>query len=87
MGDRIQVQLTATHPFETKEIAGFIYRLGESDSIALGNKTLSVSPGDEYVIQPLPFHEFGTEAVGSFSVVFVDENRQFLAKKNLTIVS
>ena len=83
--DSIWMQLTSTHPFEGKEINGHIYRLGESDSLSLGDKVLSVEPGDTYVIQALPFHEFGYEAVGNFSIVFVDEKQQLLARKTLVI--
>lgn len=86
VGDSIWVQLTSTHPFEEKEINGHIYRLGESDSLSLGDKVLPIEPGDTYVIQALPFHEFGYEAEGRFSIVFVDEKQQFLARKKLTIV-
>ena len=85
VGQQLYVQLAADEPFEAQQVVGNILKLTEKDTVSLGSRTITLEPGQQSFVQTLPFHEFGSEAAGTFLISFVDENGQLIAEKNLTI--
>ncbi|WPP48413.1 hypothetical protein [Catalinimonas niigatensis] len=85
LGERVYVSLESNSSFETKRINGNIYRLTEDMKIPLSNKYFDLEEGDTFISQSIPFHEFGQEAIGTFSIEFTDENDQVIAKRELII--
>ena len=86
IGDSVFVQLSANLPFDAREITGRIMRLTDEDSkIELGVRKFNIEPGMSHLTQNLPFHSFGLQALGTFSIEFSDENNQLLTKRTLTI--
>ena len=87
IGQEIYVRFEFGDAFEGKEINGKICRITESDTIVLGDKKFELKPEDHYIIQDLPFHEFGMEALGNFIIRFEDGQEHLIAEKKLSIVS
>lgn len=88
MGKPVFVMLSSEDPFVTKKITGRILRVQEAkgELIPLGVKEFAIDPGESFITQSIPFQEFGTEAVGTFKVMFLDEQDQLMAERELTIV-
>lgn len=87
VGQEIYVRFEFGEAFDGKEISGKICRIAENDTIVLGDKKFELKAEDYYVIQDLPFHEFGMAALGNFIIRFEDEKEQVLAEKQISIIS
>ncbi|MEQ9438208.1 MAG: PilZ domain-containing protein [Cyclobacteriaceae bacterium] len=85
LGERVFVRLSSDKPFETKTITGKIVRLENEKRYELGDKNFELEPGSTYVTQNIPFHEFGFNALGTFSIEFSDESGQLLAKREVKV--
>lgn len=87
LGKPVVVRLSSDEPFVTKKIRGRIFRIQSNDEtmIPLGTKDFTINPGESYITQSIPFHEFGAEAVGNFKVMFFDEKEQVMAERKLMI--
>ena len=85
LGERVYVNLESESPFTTDKIHGTIYRQTEETKIPLSDKYFEIEPGQTSITQNIPFHEFGHEAIGTFSIEFTDENEQLIAKREVTI--
>ena len=86
VGQKLSVRLESEKPFKAQQVIGKILRLTETDTIPLGSRVVSPASDQRSIIQDLPFHEFGTQAKGTFLIEFVNENNQVIAKKELTIM-
>ena len=86
VGDSLFVHLVSPEPFEAQQIIGKILRLSGTDTISLGARMISIAPDQRAVVQDLPFHEFGSQAAGTFLLEFMNEKNQLVAKKEITIV-
>ena len=85
VGQQLSAHLIAGKPFVAQTIIGKILRLSGSDTIPLGNRMITLEPGQQSIVQSLPFHEFGEQAKGQFLVQFVDGQNQLIAEKAFTI--
>lgn len=85
LGERVFVSLESEAPFSTKKINGNIYRVRPDMKIPLTNKYFEIEAGDTFISQSIPFHEFGEESIGTFSIEFTDENSQLIATREITI--
>lgn len=85
LGEKVFVRCESEAPFVARKIIGKIYRLEKDRQIPLSSKEFNLTPGNTYITQNIPFHEFGYEALGNFLVEFVDDKNQLLAKREITI--
>jgi hypothetical protein len=85
LGEQVYVNLEFGSSLEAEQVKGTIYRLDQDMKIPLSSKTFEIKPKDHFVSQNIPFHEFGYEAIGTFSIEFTGENDQLIAKREVTI--
>ena len=86
MGRKVYVQLSAEDGFGADEIVGSIYKLTEGKRLEMGAKRFDVTPEDSYIIQDIPFDEFGMQALGNFEIVFTNQSNESIAVGKLEIV-
>lgn len=86
VGQSLYVHLASGEPLVAQQIVGSILRVTDKDTASLGSRTITLTPNQQSLVQSLPFHEFGPEAVGTFLIRFTDEDNQLIAEKNLHIL-
>lgn len=87
LGEEVYVKFEFNETFQGSEVHGIIWRVTESDTIELGDKIFKVQPEDHFIIQDIPFREFGMESLGNFIIRFEDEKERLLAERKISIKS
>ena len=87
IGTPVYVHFTSSTPFEEKIVIGRIVRvLEDGQKQELGLKKFDVVPETTYLVQSIPFQDFGQNAIGTFLITFSKEDEQVLAQRELKIV-
>jgi len=87
LGQRVDVKFEFGSAFKKEQIIGKICRITERDTIVLGEKIFKIEGEEQFIIQNIPFQEFGMEALGTFMIRFEDGEEKLLAKRDLSITS
>ncbi|MFP4505869.1 MAG: hypothetical protein ACLFOZ_14225 [Cyclobacteriaceae bacterium] len=88
LGKRVYVKLEAENGFGSiRKLTGTIFKLREeAEKHKMGSKDFELTPDQDFIIQDIPFNEFGMQALGTFEIVFTDENERIVATEEVTIV-
>lgn len=88
LGKRVYVKLDAEDDFGSiRKLTGTVFKLREgAEKYKMGSKDFEISPEQEFILQDIPFDEFGMQALGTFEIEFADENGQLIAVERLEIV-
>ncbi|WKN40785.1 hypothetical protein [Tunicatimonas pelagia] len=86
LGSPVYVHFTSDEPLEGNVVIGRILRIAADGSeYELGLKQFDLEPETTYLIQSIPFQNFGTNALGTFLIEFSNETGQVLADRELII--
>ena len=85
LGSRIYVKLVAPQGFEANKITGTVYKIQNQKKLKMGSRDFDLSSGANFILQDIPFDEFGMQALGTFEVSFTDAQGSTIATDQLDI--